>query len=58
VQFGSTPATLQYAGVAPGFVGLYQFNIQVPDVPAGDWPLNFSVNGTAVAQSLYITTGQ
>jgi uncharacterized protein (TIGR03437 family) len=58
VQFGSTPATVQYAGLAPGFVGLYQFNVQVPNVLAGDWPLVVSVNGTAVAQNLYITTGQ
>jgi uncharacterized protein (TIGR03437 family) len=58
VQFGSTPATVQYAGLAPGFVGLYQFNVQVPNVLAGDWPLVVSVNGTPVAQNLYITTGQ
>jgi uncharacterized protein (TIGR03437 family) len=58
VQFGSTPATVQYAGVAPGFVGLYQFNVQVPNLPAGDWPLLISVNGTPVAQNLYITAGQ
>jgi len=58
VQCGSTPATVQYAGVAPGFVGLYQFNVQVPNLPAGDWPLVISVNGTPVAQNLYITAGQ
>jgi uncharacterized protein (TIGR03437 family) len=58
VQFGSTPATVQYAGLAPGFVGLYQFNVQVPNVVAGDWPLVVTVNGSAVAQNVYITTGQ
>jgi uncharacterized protein (TIGR03437 family) len=58
VQIGSTPATVQYAGLAPGFVGLYQFNVQVPNISAGDWPLVVSVNGTAVSQNLYMTTGQ
>jgi uncharacterized protein (TIGR03437 family) len=58
VQFGTTPATIQYAGLAPGFVGLYQFNVQVPDMLSGDWPLVMTVNGTPVAQNLYITTGQ
>ena len=58
VQFGSTPATVQYAGLAPGFVGLYQFNVQVPNMLPGDWPLVIAVNGTPVAQNLFITTGQ
>jgi uncharacterized protein (TIGR03437 family) len=58
VQFGSTPAVVQYAGLAPSFVGLYQFNVQVPNVPAGDWPIVVAVNGSAVAQSLYTITGQ
>jgi uncharacterized protein (TIGR03437 family) len=58
VQFGSTPATLQYAGMAPGFVGLYQFNVTVPAVAAGDQPLVVSMNGTPVAQNLLLTVGQ
>jgi uncharacterized protein (TIGR03437 family) len=36
LSFGSTPATLSYAGLAPGTVGLYQFNIAVPNVSNGD----------------------
>jgi uncharacterized protein (TIGR03437 family) len=58
VQFGSTPANIQYAGLAPGFVGLYQFNVEVPAVTAGDHALVVSVNGTAVAQNVFLTTGQ
>jgi len=58
VQFGSTPATIQYAGMAPGFVGLYQFNVTVPSVAAGDQALVVSLNGTPVAQNLFLTVGQ
>lgn len=30
VTIGGVPATLQFSGLAPGFVGLYQVNVQVP----------------------------
>ncbi len=54
--FGQTQAQVPYAGLAPGFVGLYQFNIVVPNVSAGDHPLNVTVGGTSVNQGLFITT--
>ncbi len=54
VSFGSTPATLSYFGLAPSFVGLYQFNIVVPNVPANDLtPFTFTLGGTAASQTLY-----
>ena len=58
VQFDGTPANVQYAGLAPGFVGLYQFNVEVPNVTVGDHALVVSVNGTPVAQNVFLTTGQ
>ena len=58
ILFGQTPATILYAGLAPNFVGLYQFNVQVPNVSAGDWPLVVQSSGTAMGQSVNITTGQ
>lgn len=54
--FGPTPAVLPlpYAGLAPGTVGEYQFNVTVPAVPASDLvPLTFTLNGTAGTQTLY-----
>lgn len=54
--FGQTPAALPllYAGLAPGAVGEYQFNITVPAVPASDLvPLTFTLNGAAGTQTLY-----
>jgi uncharacterized protein (TIGR03437 family) len=32
----ATPATLTYAGLAPGFIGLYLFKVVVPNVPTSD----------------------
>ena len=33
-------ARLSFSGLAPGFVGLYQINLRLPDdLPAGDLPL-------------------
>jgi uncharacterized protein (TIGR03437 family) len=47
--------TVEYAGLTGGFMGLYQFNVVVPNVAASDTvPLTFSLNGTAGAQTLII----
>jgi uncharacterized protein (TIGR03437 family) len=55
VSFGSTTASLTYAGLTPGAVGLYQFNIVVPDVADGDYPISFQVGTTRTAQTVYLT---
>ena len=57
-RFGQTPATLVYSGLAPNFVGLYQFNVTVPNVGAGDMPLNIDIGGVTLNQSCYITVTQ
>lgn len=57
VQFslGGVPATTMYAGLAPQAVGLYQFNLVVPNVAPGTAiPLTFSQGGVAGTQTLYI----
>jgi uncharacterized protein (TIGR03437 family) len=53
--FGSTPAaTLGYAGKAPDYVSLYQFNVVVPSVPNSDLvPITFTLGGANGAQTLY-----
>ena len=39
--------------MAGGFMGLYQFNVVVPNAPAGDAvPVTFTVNGGAGIQTL------
>jgi len=55
VTIGGVPAQVTYAGLTPSIVGLYQFNITVPNVPASDTtPFVFTLNGTPGAQNLVI----
>jgi uncharacterized protein (TIGR03437 family) len=58
VFFGSTPATVTYAGLAPGTVGLYQISVIVPDVAANDAvPLTFTLGGVPGEQMLFTAVG-
>lgn len=41
--------------LAPNAVGLYQFNITVPQVADGDYQINVTVGSTQVAQTVYLT---
>ncbi|MCZ6492292.1 MAG: hypothetical protein O7A06_17395 [Acidobacteria bacterium] len=46
VNIGGQPATVDFAGMAPGFVGLYQINARVPaGIPAGEATVAISVDG-------------
>jgi uncharacterized protein (TIGR03437 family) len=47
VSVGAVPATVIFSGLAPGFIGLYQVNVQIPDAaPVGDSvPLTLSIGG-------------
>lgn len=59
IMFGQTPAQVTYDGLAPGFVGLYQFDIVVPQVPDNLLtPLTFTLGGVPGAQTLYIAVQQ
>ena len=56
VSFGTTPATLAYAGLAGNFVGLYEFYVTVPaSLANGDYQVKVTQNGTAVPQTAYLT---
>jgi uncharacterized protein (TIGR03437 family) len=52
ITFGGTPALVSYQGLAPNFVGLYQFNIVVPQIAANDAvSLSFSQAGAPLPQN-------
>jgi uncharacterized protein (TIGR03437 family) len=55
VTLGTVSAAVQYAGLTPGLVGLYQFNIVVPGGVTGDQPLVISVDGVAAEQQLWLS---
>ncbi len=47
VTIGGVQAAVSYSGLAPGFVGEYQINAQVPSgLPTGNQPVVVSVGGT------------
>jgi minor extracellular serine protease Vpr len=48
VTVGSQSATVEFAGLTPGFVGLYQINFQVPTgASSGELEVDVSQNGVA-----------
>ncbi len=57
--FGQTAGDLScsacYAGLAPGAVGLYQFNVKVPAAGTGDVALSVDAGGVSTKQTLFIT---
>jgi uncharacterized protein (TIGR03437 family) len=44
---GGMPATVLFAGLAPGYVGLYQVNIMVPQLASGNYPLQISAGSVS-----------
>jgi uncharacterized protein (TIGR03437 family) len=59
VLFGKTAAKLSYFGLAPNFVGLYQFNVTVPAVAENDLePLTFNLGGVPGTQTLFTAVQQ
>jgi len=54
-SFAGTPATVNFSGLTGGYLGLYQFNVVVPQVAASDAvPFTFSLGGTPGTQKLII----
>jgi len=59
VFFGQTQATVEYGGLAPGFIGLYQFNVVVPNIPDNEAvPVTFALGNFAGAPTLYTAVKQ
>ena len=57
-SFAGTPATVSFAGLTGGYLGLYQFNVVVPNVAASDAvAFTYSLNGVPGPQNLIIPVG-
>jgi len=54
---GGVTANVIFAGLTPGFIGLGQANIQVPDLPAGSYPLVITVSNAASNSATINITG-
>jgi uncharacterized protein (TIGR03437 family) len=56
VQIGTTQITPDFAGLTPGFVGVYQVNVVVPqNLPAKTYPLQVSIKGnTSNSQNIQV----
>ena len=55
VTVGGSAAQLQFSGMTPGLVGLYQVNVQVAaGTPVGTQPLNLSIGGAAATVNLVV----
>jgi uncharacterized protein (TIGR03437 family) len=54
VFFGSAQASVPYYGLAPGYIGLYQFNVVVPNIAANNAaPVTFVLGSSNNLQTLY-----
>jgi len=56
VQIGSATAATEFRGLSPNFVGLYQFNIVVPNVQAGDQEIFMEIDGVRTQSGVFLTT--
>jgi uncharacterized protein (TIGR03437 family) len=56
MTIGGAPAKVNYDGLAPGLVGVYQFNAVVPSgISSGDVQLSTTLNGFFPLQTLYLS---
>jgi uncharacterized protein (TIGR03437 family) len=56
-SIGGMDAPVQFLGLAPGFLGLAQANIQVPTLGTGDYPLVLTVGGYLSASAMVSVSG-
>ncbi len=53
IRIGGVSANVQFAGISGA--GLYQFNVEVPDVPDGDQAIVAEISGLATQPNVFIT---
>ncbi len=58
VTVGKKPATVYGAALAPGYAGLYQIAIQIPQLADGDYPVVATINGAQSPSATMMTVQQ
>ncbi len=58
VTIGGVKADVTFAGLNAGTIGLYQLNVVIPEVPAGNQPIELTIDGLPNAQNLSIAVGK
>lgn len=53
LRIGDSVATVLFAGMTPGFIGLAQVNFVVPELEPGDYPMELTVGGKASNRPLF-----
>jgi uncharacterized protein (TIGR03437 family) len=53
-RVGTTAVTPEYAGRS-GFVGVYQFNIRIPQLPDGEYEVTATINGVTTQSGRFLT---
>ena len=56
-SIGGVPAAVQFSGLAPRYVGLAQANIQVPDLPDGEYPVVLTI-GDSISNAAIISVAR
>ncbi len=57
VEIGGLMAEVLYAGAAPNFAGLMQFNVKIPDLPEGEHAVIIRVGGVSTQTSVIVPVG-
>lgn len=57
VKIGDVEASVPFKGLLQGSIGLYQLNVVIPNVPAGDQKIELTVDGVKNEQDLTIVVG-
>jgi hypothetical protein len=59
MTIGGAQAAVSYAGLAPGLVGVYQFNVAVPsNLRPGELSVQIALNGSSInLQTLFLPVG-
>ena len=56
IKIGGQNTAVSYAGLAPGLVGVYQFNVTVPaSLATGDHAVDVTLGGEPLAQKLFLS---